>query len=137
MDTKPNILLLDDDENWFEIVQYKLGNEYDLVYATDLKTANEWLKTKNFHLIIVDLNLEDGIDSRNRDGYKFMEEIRSTEILRDTSVIVLSQHDDSGELRTSFKDFQVYDFVSKAKIDELPFKEIVNEAIAASYGGVI
>jgi len=128
-----SILVLEDDEEWFDIIKDRLGDEYDFAHAKGLEEAAQWLRAKNFHLAIVDLNLKDYEDESDRSGYLLIEDLRSQEILRDMSIVVVSRYDDPNELRTAFKGFRVHDFVSKAQFDELPFKRIVDEAIAASY----
>ena len=136
MSAKISILVLEDDPEWLDFVKEKLGDEYDLVQATSLEEARQWIEAKNFRLAIVDLNLKDLIDDSDRSGFILIDELRSKEILRDMSILVLSRYDTSEELRTAFKNFRVHDFISKRKWREMPIRDIVNEAIAASYGGV-
>jgi DNA-binding response OmpR family regulator len=136
MSDRIDILVLEDDPEWFDFVKDRVGDEYDLVHAESLEDAQEWIKVKNFRLAIVDLNLKDEIDESDRSGFMLIEELRAQEILRDMSILVFSRFDDSEELRTAFKSFKVFDFISKREFLNMPFKEIVDQAIAASYDGV-
>jgi len=136
MSDKISILVLEDDPEWFGFVKERLGDEYDLVHAESLEEARQWVEAKNFRLAIVDLNLKDLIDDSDRSGFVLIDELSSQEILRDMSILVLSRYDTSEELRTAFKEFHVHDFISKRKWREMPIKDLVDEAIAASYGGV-
>ena len=88
MNSEVSILVLEDDPEWFDFVKERLGDEYDLVHASTLEEAREWLKVKNFRLAIVDLNLKDGIDDADRSGYFLVDDLRSQEILRDMSILV-------------------------------------------------
>jgi DNA-binding response OmpR family regulator len=136
MDSPIRILVLEDDPEWFEIIQEQLGEEYELTHARNLDEADDWLSMKTFRLVIVDLNLKDHVDLADRSGFLLIDELSGQEILRNMSIVVLSRFDDSPELRHAFKDLKVFDFISKKEWLDMPIERIVRDAVAASYGGV-
>ncbi len=57
----PDILHVDDDDNILEIVREIIGDRANLFSATTAKAARQKLQQKQFDLVILDLNLPDGI----------------------------------------------------------------------------
>ena len=133
MTSRPSILVLEDDPEWFEIVSTCLGENYRLVHACSLSEAAGLLRSETFSLIILDLNLSDAAEPDDRSGFQIIEVLYRAELQASTAVLVLSRYDEGEELRTAFKQYGVYDFISKRHFLDMPFVELVDEAVSSSH----
>jgi len=139
---KPRILLLEDKDNWIHLVSTLLGPDYDVVAVKRLDEARDMLVSSTFHLAIIDISLVSG-DPFDEQGLQLMADLRTTEILRDMSIIVLSGYPEVEGARTperwrvAFRDYKVKDFFDKNHFNKKEFKEEVIEAIADSYMGAM
>lgn len=80
-----NILILEDDRGLNNGITMALKNEnYQFVQAFDIATARENLKTDNFDLILMDVNLPDG------NGFDLLREIRHKDSV---PIIMLTAND--------------------------------------------
>jgi CheY-like chemotaxis protein len=133
----PRILLLEDDKEWIDMIRGYLeeNNSYDVYHATSLEEAERLLKKlEPFHLAVVDISLVLG-DSKDEQGFEFIEEVRTKEILRDVSIIVVTAYPTTERVRKAFKDYKVHDFIDKMSLVPSKFKNEVDEAIADTYLG--
>lgn len=139
-DMRPRILLLEDKDNWIHLVSLLLKDDYDVMAAKTLEDARQLVATNAFHLAIVDISLipEDQFDEQ---GLQLIADLRTTEILRDMSIIVLSAYPEVEGAKTperwrvAFRDYNVVDFFDKNRFDRAEFKRTVAEAVADSYLG--
>ena len=108
-----NIFLLEDDEAIGIGLKYSLENEgYEVVLAKSVAEANRIIKTENFSLYILDINLPDG------SGYDVCRLVKAK---CDTPVIFLTAYDDEVNVVMGL-DIGADDYISK------PFR--VRELIA-------
>lgn len=108
-----NIFLLEDDEAIGIGLKYSLENEgYEVVLAKSVAEANRIIKTENFSLYILDINLPDG------SGYDVCRLVKAK---GDTPVIFLTAYDDEVNVVMGL-DIGADDYISK------PFR--VRELIA-------
>ena len=142
MENKPRILLLEDRDNWIHLVSMLLKNEYDIAAVKNLEDARHLVMNNVFHLAIVDISLipEDQYDEQ---GLQLIADLRTTEILRDMSIIVLSAYPEvegaetPERWRVAFRDYDVVDFFDKNRFDKEDFKQAVAKAVADSYLGSV
>ena len=132
---KARILLLEDDIDYVDTLVGYL-DEYEVYTAATLREARKLLDQQTFHLAIVDISLVLG-DSRDEKGFCLIEELRTTEILRDMSIIIVTGYPSEERMRKAFKDYRVHDFIDKMTLEPKEFKREVAEAIAASYEGAL
>lgn len=126
---KAQILLLEDDEDYVDTIKGYLEDDYEVFPAASLKEAQRLLGAKTFHLATIDISLVLA-DSRDEKGFRLIEEIRTTEILRDMSVIVVTAYPSEERMRKAFRDYRVHDFIEKMTLDPQEFKKEVADAIA-------
>mgnify|MGYP004732671675 FL=1 len=108
-----NIFILEDDEAIGIGLKYSLENEgYEIVLAKSVAEANRIIKTENFSLYILDINLPDG------SGYDVCRLVKAK---GDTPVIFLTAYDDEVNVVMGL-DIGADDYISK------PFR--VRELIA-------
>ena len=131
---KPRILLLEDEEQLIDMLSGYLEDDYEVCPAKSLGEAEAWLERATFRLAIVDIRLI-AHDGRDESGFRFIEELRTREILRDMSLVIVSAYGTVERVRKAFKDYKVYDFVDKGTLDPLKFKQTVTEAMAEAYLG--
>ncbi len=131
---KPRILLLEDEQEWIDKLSAYLEDNYEVCPATTLDEARNWMKKQVFRLAIVDIRLV-AHDTKDESGFKFIEEVRTREILRDMSLIIVSAYGTVERARKAFRDFKVHDFIDKGTLIPSNFKKIVADAVAAAYLG--
>lgn len=91
---KKSILLVEDDSTIASGLMYALEKEgYEPTHCKDVKTARDMIKTKPFHLAILDMQLPDGT------GNEIRESLKNT----NTAVIFLTIVDDESEIVNSFE----------------------------------
>lgn len=131
---KQRILLLEDEQQWIDILSGYLKDDYEICPATSLGEAEDWLYRGTFRLAIVDIRLI-AHDTKDESGFRFIEEVRTREILRDMSLIIVSAYGTVERARKAFKDYKVHDFIDKGSLTPLEFKRTVADAIAEAYLG--
>lgn len=131
---KPPILLVEDDIDWIEQLTDYLGDDYEVCPVTSLREAQQSVRALPFHLAIVDISLILR-DSGDDGGFRFIQELRTREILCDMSIIIVTAYPTTDRVRKAFKKYKVYDFIDKARLDSEEFRQVVAEAIAVSYLG--
>jgi DNA-binding response OmpR family regulator len=57
---RPEILLVDDDADSLEMLDFVLGHDYVIHHAEDIRSAVQLLEPDRFDLIILDTHLPDG-----------------------------------------------------------------------------
>jgi DNA-binding NtrC family response regulator len=131
---KPRILLLEDEQQWVDMLSRYLEDDYEVCPAMSLDEAEDWLERESFRLALVDIRLI-AHDSEDESGFVFIEELRTREILRDMSLIIVSAYGTVERARKAFREYKVHDFIDKGTLDPQEFKRIVADAIAEAYTG--
>jgi PAS domain S-box-containing protein len=114
------VLVIEDSEVDFRLVERALGDEFAIVRAETLAAGLETAKRERFDLVILDLTLD---DSR---GYETFERARA--VLLHTSILVLSGiNDDALALRAVSNGAQ--DYIRKSNLLNCPLDRIAQYAI--------
>jgi DNA-binding NtrC family response regulator len=119
---------VDDYADWRGLLSGLLEREGHLVDA--VATKEEALayvaENRDLDLAVLDIRLVD-IDESNEDGIHLLSEIRKRLLF--TRVIMVTGYGTMETQRKAFKQYQAFDFFSKAQFDSEEFKEAFQEAI--------
>ena len=122
------VLIVDDYADWRGLLSGLLQREGHVVHA--VATRQEALaytaENKDLDLAVLDIRLVDD-DESNEDGIHLLAEI--CERLPFTRVIMITGYGTMEAQRKAFKQYQAFDFFSKAQFDSEEFKEAFQEAI--------
>ena len=122
------VLIVDDYSDWRGLLSGLLEREGHLVHA--VATKEEALayigENRDLDLAVLDIRLVD-IDESNEDGMRLLDEIRKQ--LSFTRVIMVTGYGTMETQRKAFKQYQAFDFFSKAQFDSEEFKDAFQEAI--------
>lgn len=124
------ILVVDDHPGWQRILKtiFKELN-CTVVLASDYAEAKEYLTLPNFDLATIDLELDKSVEFA--EGLGLISEIR--EIFGPKfPIIIVTGKGNLDRQRRAFKDYNVIDFIEKAKFKDQEFKRIVIETINRS-----
>ncbi len=125
------ILVVDDEPTWQRRLS-RILREIDcsVMTAGNYEQAEDMLRTDfNFDLVTVDLNLDKS--THYADGLELVLRIREMFGQR-IPVIVVTGTGNLEEQRRAFKEYNVFDFIEKAKLDLEKFQHSVTEAIIQS-----
>lgn len=86
--SKPKLLHVDDSAQIRLLVSIFLKSEFDVESVSSGELALRQLQTSNYDLILMDINLGDGID-----GFETSKKIRESEQYKNTPIIALSTND--------------------------------------------
>lgn len=122
------ILIVEDLEKWqVDLSDLLRTNGYEVDVAGDRQSAIERLDTKMYHLVILDIRLED-LNESNAEGWSLLQDI-GTRYGEDSMVkIVLSAYGTREQMREAFKQHKVFDFISKNEYSNDEFHRIVKDA---------
>ncbi len=125
------ILVVDDDPSWQRILKNVLKEiSCTVVSANDYAEAKEYLTAPpEFDLTTIDLELDPSIEFA--EGLELVSQIRKT-FGDQFPIIIVTGEGDLDRQRRAFKDYNVIDFIEKAKLDFHEFKVTVIEAISSS-----
>lgn len=105
--TECTILMVDDTPKNLQVLGNTLKNEnYNLEFATSGKSALEWLKKKNFDLILLDVMMP------QMSGFDVCKIIREDEKLNDMAIIFLTAKTDKESIVSGFE-LGAQDYVTK------------------------
>jgi len=103
----PSILIVDDNPHNLQVLGKLLQeNRYEIEFATNGKAALEWLKAKQFDLILLDINMP------GMNGFDVCREIRSNPDLNNIPVIFLSAENERESILKGF-DLGAQDYITK------------------------
>lgn len=120
---KKQILIVDDELSILKLLNFVLGQEYDLVIKNSGVEAIGWLEQGNDpELIISDLQMP------YFDGSSFIRNLKISGYYRDTPVILLSGADDLEE-RVKQMDVKVESFLQKP-FNPATLKQVISDLIA-------
>jgi two-component system nitrogen regulation response regulator NtrX len=122
------VLIVDDYADWREMLSGLLEREGHLVEAVGTKAAALTYIDENMDLdlVILDIRLIE-TEENNEDGMRLLAEIRKR--LSFTRVIMVTGYGTMETQRKAFKDFQAFDFFSKAQFDSDEFRQSFQDAI--------
>ena len=122
------VLIVDDYGDWRELLSGLLEREGHSVHA--VATKEEALayvdENRDLDLAVLDIRLVD-MDETNEDGIHLLAEIRKR--LSFTRVIMITGYGTMETQRKAFKQYQAFDFFSKAQFDSEEFRDAFQEAI--------
>jgi CheY-like chemotaxis protein len=123
------VLAIDDEPNWQKRLKRILQEiNCTVVTASSYDQAVHLLNTGSFDLVTIDLNLD--TSTHYSDGFELVPRIKET--FRHTPIIVVTGTGDLDDQRRAFKEYNVFDFIQKSKLDFSEFQEIVLEAIGST-----
>ena len=111
-------LVVEDERNWREDVRDTIAQTgIEVVAVATRDAAADRLASEVFHLLILDIHLEDH-DPSNVEGMEFLRELSSYGISEALSVVVLTAVGSEDMMREAFREHGVEDFVSKYDYQE-------------------
>lgn len=121
MNRQGRILIMDDEESWRTMLSDTLKRGGFLVHtAPTAKEALKCLEETFYHVLVLDVRMEEH-NPDNVDGMTLLNEIKKRGLNPAIKVIMLSAYGTTEQMRVTFKDYQVVDFVSKNTFDNLIF----------------
>jgi DNA-binding NtrC family response regulator len=130
----PVVLVVEDLDNWRDVVTGILSNEYQVLLAKSYAEAIQALDVKGslVDLVIVDISL-DIEDRTDEAGMRLLEYI--AEYFSWISTIILTGYPSFRTVRKALKDFMAFDYIEKYPEDgfDVPgFREVVRKAISTT-----
>jgi len=119
----PKILIIENEEIMIDLLQKKLSQEgYKVLVARDAGKGIEIIKEEWPDLVLLDVDMPDG------EGIKMMEQINQNPDLKALPIIVLSNSEDSFELRKA-RALGATDWIIKTQSDPLQLIEKIRRQI--------
>lgn len=107
MDTKPQILVVDDKPEIAKVIKIQMSLEYDVIYFSRPIEALSWLHSEHIpQLIISDVYMPE------MNGFEFLQSLKNSSMFTSIPVIVLSSLENSGE-RIKLLEIGADDFILK------------------------
>lgn len=132
------VLVVDDDEEWRSLLTEIFPSpEFRVETAASAQHARAALRSTFYHLLTLDIRLQDA-DEANVEGFELLRELAKNGQNEAMKVIVLSHFGTDEQQREAFKDYDVMDFVRKARkggkgFDNREFLGNVRDAVAREY----
>ena len=122
------VLIVDDYSDWRDMLSGLIEREGHQVEAVGTREAASTFidENKDLDLVILDIRLVE-TEENNEDGMRLLAEIRKR--LSFTRVIMITGYGTMEKQRKAFKQYQAFDFFSKAQFDSEEFREAFQEAI--------
>lgn len=130
MSYQGRILVVDDEKRWREFLQEALtaeGFQVDAIATTE--EANKRIADNLYHLFVFDIRLEDS-DSENVEGMELLDSLTKLGLGGAMEVIMLSAYGTREQMRESFREYDVADFIDKQQFDDREFLELVRRIFA-------
>ncbi len=125
------VLSIEDEPSWQNRITRLLKEiNCNVIVADNYDQAMDIISSFNFDLITVDLNLDKS--TQYADGLELMPRIREM-FGNQVPIIIITGTGGLEEQRRAFKEFNVFDFIPKAKLDFEEFQNIVIEAVHSPY----
>lgn len=107
------MLIVDDAPRWRkQLTEILEVHGYYAASASTTQEALQLLHESLFHILILDIRMEEG-DDVNEDGLKLLGELYERGLTNAINVIMISAHDTKENVRKAFRNYQVADFISK------------------------
>ncbi|MCG8353066.1 MAG: response regulator [Chloroflexales bacterium] len=127
MSRQGRILIVDDLETWRSVLGGTLERSgFHVETATSIADARERMVDSFFHLIVLDIRMQDS-DQDNEEGIQLLRELDRYGLNEAMKVIILSAYGTKEQMRTAFRDLKVTDFLSKDTFDNLDFLSQVRQ----------
>ncbi|MCB9078495.1 MAG: response regulator [Anaerolineaceae bacterium] len=118
------ILVVEDRPRWQEALSENLQRAgYTVDTVSSSAQAREYLQTKFYHLIILDIRLDE-TDQTNTEGMSLLDEL-NTLLGTSVAIIMLSGYGTKDQMREAFRHFKVTDFLEKQHFDNVKFRQQV------------
>lgn len=122
------VLVVDNLQQWRDaLVEMLRDSDYHADAAATIAEALQQLDNSFYHVLIADIRMEE-TDESNIDGMYLLGELDKRGLSEASKVIMLSAYGTKEQMRTSFKDFKVADFLSKDNFNKQIFLESVRQA---------
>jgi CheY-like chemotaxis protein len=125
------ILVVDDQEEWTEILKHALsaaGFKVDTAHST--KDAVARLEAAPYHLLVLDIRMEDS-DETNVQGMDLLRDLHNSQMGAATYVVMHSAYSTPDQMREAFASHHVADFLRKEQFrDGLDFLDTVRRVFA-------
>src|SRR5437764_12752911 len=123
------VLIVDNLPQWRDaLVAMLRESNYHADAAATITEALEQLDESFYHVLVADIRMEE-IDESNIDGMDLLGELDKSGLSEATKVIMLSAFGTVEQMRTSFRDYQVADFLPKDNFNKKAFLECVQRAL--------
>ena len=107
MDTKPQILVVDDKPEIAKVIKIQMSLEYDVIYFSRPIEALSWLHSGHIpQLIISDVYMPE------MNGFEFLQSLKNSSMFSSIPIIVLSSMENSGD-RIKLLENGAEDFILK------------------------
>src|SRR5689334_9171280 len=127
-DRQGRVLIIDNLPQWRDALVEMLGDsDYHADAAATITEALQLLDENFYHVLVADIRMEE-TDESNIDGMDLLRELDKGGLNEATKVIMLSAYGTVEQMRISFRDFKVADFLSKDKFNKRVFLESVRRA---------
>ena len=128
------VLSIEDEPSWQNRLTRLLTEiNCNVLVANNYDQAMEMISSFDLDLITIDLNLDKS--TQYADGLELMPRIREM-FGNQVPIIIITGTGGLEEQRRAFKEFNVFDFIPKAKLDFEEFQNIVIEAVCSPYATV-
>ena len=127
---KPNILIVEDDPMWRDVVKEMLETEdYEVTEAENYETALTAIKKPDLQLVLMDLRLTEA-DEKDRKGLTLLSYIGMFNPCARAIVITAYADFQSEAKRASYG---VFDYLLKQELEQASFLRIVQDAIQEAF----
>jgi len=116
------ILIVEDNEDNFAVLEAFLEDDYELVYADDGKKGLELAKSSNPDLILMDISLPE------MDGTEVLRKIKEIDTMKYIPIIALTAHAMVGD-KEKYLSLGFDSYVSKPILDDEALVNLINTLI--------
>jgi len=133
---KETVLIVDDQQNWLDVLSKGLEKDYAVETAANYKDAKAILQRKAFLLAIIDIRLV-GKDEKNVDGIRLLADLR--QFADGASAIIITGYPEIETAKDAVLRYKAFDYVLKypedgSEFDLSAFREKVQNAIEFALG---
>lgn len=130
MGRQGRVLVVDDEERWRDALSSTLQRGgFHVDSAATTVQALEYLDNTFYHLVVLDIRMEDG-DQSNSEGMNLLGQLDEAGLAAAMEVIMLSAFGTKDQMRKAFARHKVADFLSKDDFDNVEFLKQVREIFA-------
>ena len=131
MNRQGRVLIVENEQRWRDVLADILrqgGFQADT--AATLAEARQYFADSFYHLTVLDIRMEDDTDHTDIEGINLLRQLSAGGLTEATQVLVLSAHGTKDQMRESFKEHGIADFLSKDEFDGREFLRQVREIFA-------